>query len=109
MTLTVWRRFLTQENPERCEAYLRRHLGYGGATSLIQVCSRHMQATERPACSLEVVAGRIRVGNPPAWTTTLAAEGGGVEGASSPILLKARIRERRAPDPSPNRANLRIS
>ena len=108
MTLTVWRRFLDREHTELCEAYLRRHLGYRGSTSLVQVCTRHMQATERPACSLEVVAGRIRVGNPPAWTTTLAADVAGF-GGSHQIPLNARIRARRARERAPRRANLRIS
>lgn len=108
MTLTVWRRFLAREHADRCEAYLRGHLGYRGSTSLVQVCSRHMQATERPACSLEVVAGRIRVGNPPAWTTTLDSDVDGSEG-SGPILLNTRVPERRVRERAPRRANLRIS
>lgn len=91
MTLTVWHRFLTRQDEGRCEAYLRRHLGYRGGTSLVEVCLRHMQATERPACSLEVVAGRIRVGNPPSWTAALPADAS-TSGTTRPIRLRARMR-----------------
>jgi len=74
MTLTVWHGFLTRESEDRCETYLRGHLGYRGTASLVQVCLRHMEATQRPACSLEVVADRIRVGNPPTWTARVPVE-----------------------------------
>lgn len=106
MTLTVWHGFLTRESENRCEAYLRQHLGYRGTASLVQVCLRHMQATERPACSLEVIAGRIRVGNPPEWTARVPSQVDTVR-HDDPIPL-ARRRARANGRPL-ERASVRIS
>lgn len=74
MRLTVWHSFLARTEDTRCESYLREQLGYAGEASLVQVCTRYMQSTEHPACSLDVVSGRVRVDRPPAWAARLPAK-----------------------------------
>lgn len=106
MSLTVWHGFLTRESENRCEAYLRRHLGYRGTASLVQVCLRHMQATERPACSLEVIAGRIRVGNPPSWTAGMRSL---VDSPRRDDAISLAHRRARSGGRRPERLGLRIS